>query len=110
MGPTGGTVYGMPVIASDYVPSAIVALINTSDIFLGDEGDVAVDTSQDASLEMSDAPAHDSSTPTGASLVSMFQTNSVAVRAERIINWMRARSQSVAYLTSADWGGPVHTA
>jgi HK97 family phage prohead protease len=110
MGATGGTVYGMPVIASDYVPSAIVVLVNASDIFLGDDGGFQVDTSQEASLEMSDAPAHDSSTPTAAQLVSMFQTNSVAVRAERIINWVRARSQSVAYLTSADWGGPVHTA
>jgi HK97 family phage prohead protease len=110
MSPTGGTVYGMPVIASDYVPAAIVALINAEDVFLADDGGIAVDTSQEASLEMSDAPAHDSSTPTGASLVSMFQTNSVAVRAERIVNWLRARSQSVAYLTSADWGGPVHTA
>src|SRR5262245_14255790 len=96
MSPTGGTVYGMPVIASDYVPSAVVVLVNTSDIFLGDDGGFQVDTSQEASLEMSDAPTHDSSTPTGASLVSMFQTNSVAVRAERIINWMRARTQSVA--------------
>jgi HK97 family phage prohead protease len=110
MGATGGTVYGMPAIASDYVPSAIVVLVNSSDIFLGDDGGFQVDTSQEASLEMSDAPAHNSSTPTPAQLVSMFQTNSVAVRAERIINWMRARSQSVAYLTSADWGGPVHTA
>jgi HK97 family phage prohead protease len=110
MGATGGTVYGMPVIASDYVPSALVVLVNASDIFLGDDGGFQVDTSQEASLEMSDAPTHDSSTPTAAQLVSMFQTNSVAVRAERIINWMRARSQSVAYLTSADWGGPVHTA
>jgi HK97 family phage prohead protease len=110
MSPTGGTVYGMPVIASDYVPSALVVLLNTEDIFLADEGDVAIDTSQEASLEMSDAPTHNSSTPTGVSLVSMFQTNSVAVRAEMIVNWMRARSQSVAYLTSADWGGPVHTA
>ena len=110
MSATGGTVYGIPVIASDYVPSAIVVLVNASDIFLGDDGGFQVDTSGEASLEMSDAPAHNSSTPTGASLVSMFQTNSVAVRAERVLNWMRGRSTSVAYLTSADWGGPVHTA
>jgi hypothetical protein len=82
MSPTGGTVYGMPVIASDYVPAALVVLINTEDVFLADEGEVAIDTSQEASLEMSDAPTHDSGTPTGVSLVSMFQTNSVAVRAE----------------------------
>lgn len=107
---TGGTVYGMPVIVSDYVPSAVVVLVNATDVFLADDGDVSIDTSMEASLEMSDAPAHDASTPTGASLVSLWQTNSVGVKAERIINWMRGRTQSVAYLTSADWGGPVHTA
>jgi HK97 family phage major capsid protein len=110
MGATGGTVYGMPVIVSDYVPAALVVLVNATDVFLADDGDVSVDTSMEASLEMSDAPAHDSSTPTGASLVSLWQTNSVGVKAERVINWMRGRTQSVAYLTSADWGGPVHTA
>jgi HK97 family phage prohead protease len=107
---TGGTVYGMPVIVSDYVPTATVVLVNATDIFLADDGDVSIDQSTEASLEMSDAPAHDASTPTGASLVSLWQTNSVGVKAERIINWMRGRTQSVAYLTSADWGGPVHTA
>jgi HK97 family phage prohead protease len=109
----GGTLSGMPVIASDYVTQAmnIVVLVNASDIFVADDGDIAIDASREASLEMSDAPAHDSITPTGStSMVSMYQTNSVALRAERVINWMRGRTQSVAYLTSADWGGPVHTA
>jgi HK97 family phage prohead protease len=109
---TGGTLNGMPVIASDYITKAmnIVVLVNASDIFVADDGEINIDASREASLEMSDAPAHDSITPTGASMVSMFQTNSVAIRAERVINWMRGRTQSVAYLTSADWGGPVHTA
>ena len=113
MSMTGGTLSGMPVIASDYITKAmnIVVLVNASDIFVADDGDIQIDASREASLEMSDAPAHNSGTPTGAtSLVSMFQTNTVAIRAERIINWMRGRTQSVAYLTSADWGGPVHTA
>jgi len=113
MSMTGGTLSGMPVIASDYVTQAmnIVVLVNASDIFVADDGEIAIDTSREASLEMSDAPAHNSGTPTpSTSLVSMYQTNSVALRAERIINWMRGRTQSVAYLTSADWGGPVHTA
>jgi HK97 family phage prohead protease len=110
---TGGSLNGMPVIASDYITKAmnIVVLVNASDIFVADDGEISIDASREASLEMSDAPAHNSGTPTGAtSLVSMFQTNTVAIRAERIINWMRGRTQSVAYLTSADWGGPVHTA
>jgi HK97 family phage prohead protease len=113
MSMTGGVLNGMPVIASDYITKAmnIVVLVNASDIFVADDGEIAIDASREASLEMSDAPAHNSGTPTGStSLVSMFQTNTVAIRAERIINWMRGRAQSVAYLTSADWGGPVHTA
>jgi len=109
--PTGGSLFGMPIIVSDHVPSAVVVLVNASDIYLADDGEFQVDASREASLEMSDAPAHDSITPTGAtSLVSMFQTNTVAIRAERILNWLRRRTGSVAYLTSADWGGPVHTA
>jgi HK97 family phage prohead protease len=112
MSMTGGSLNGMPVIASDYITKAmnIVVLVNASDIFVADDGDIQIDASREASLEMSDAPTGDSITPTGVSLVSMFQTNTVAIRAERVINWMRGRSQSVAYLTSADWGGPVHTA
>jgi HK97 family phage prohead protease len=111
MTPTGGALYGMPVIASDYVAKDIVVLVNASDIYEADDGEISVDISREASLEMSDAPAHNSTTPTGAtSLVSLWQTNTVGIRAERTINWLRRRTQSVAYLTSADWGGPVHTA
>jgi HK97 family phage prohead protease len=106
---TGGSLFGMPVIASDYCPATNVILVNASDIYLGDDGQVTVDASEEASLEMSDAPTGDSGAPTAAQLVSMFQTNSVAIRAERVINWMRRRTQSVAYLTGVDWGGPVNT-
>lgn len=105
---TGGTFQGLPVIVSEHIGN-VVALVNAADIFLGDEGGVAVDMSREASIEMRstglgmDATA---GTATAAS-VSMFQTNSVALRAERTINWKRARDSAVAYLTSVDWGGAV---
>jgi HK97 family phage prohead protease len=108
---TGGTFQGLPVIVSEHIGN-VVALINARDIFLGDEGGVAVDMSREASIEMRstglgmDATA---GTATAAS-VSMFQTNSVALRAERTISWKRARDSAVAYLTSVDWGGAVPTA
>ena len=102
---TGGTFNGMPVIVSDYIPSGTVVLANASDIYLADEGGIQVDMSREASLEMADNPAHNSDTPTGAtSLVSMFQTNSVAFRVERFINWSRRRPSAVAILTGATWG------
>lgn len=104
---TGGTFNGMPVIVSDYIPAGVVVLANASDIYLADEGGVQVDMSREASLEMADNPAHNSDVPTGAtSLVSMFQTNSVAFRVERYINWARRRPSAVAILTGATWGVP----
>lgn len=105
---TGGTFNGMPVIVSDYIPAGTVVLANANDIYLADEGGIQVDMSREASLEMADNPAHNSGTPTGAtSLVSMFQTNSVAFRVERFINWSRRRPSAVAILTGATWGAPA---
>jgi hypothetical protein len=109
VGLNGGTFQMMPVIVSDHVGN-IVVLVNAKDIFLAREDGIQVDMSREASLEMADNPAHDSITPTGASLVSMFQTNSVAIRAEATINWARRRASAVAYLTGVSWGGEVNTA
>lgn len=109
MSMSGGTLNGMPVIASDYVTD-IVVLVNASDIYLADDGEITLDASREASLEMSDAPAHNSGTPTPAQLVSMWQTNSVALRAERVLNWLRRRDPAVVYLTGVAWGGEVNTA
>ena len=103
---TGGTLFGMPVIVSEYVDSDIVILANASDIYLADDGGISVDMSRAASLQMDDAPTMASDVPTATSVVSMFQTNSVAFRAERTINWARRRTSSVAYLTAVAWGAP----
>jgi len=106
----GGTLFGLPVIVSEYMPSVsggtYVALVNASDIYLGDEGGIAVDLSREASLQMLDNPTNNSVTPTATSMVSMFQTNSVAFRAERTISWARRRSSAVAYLSAVNWGEP----
>lgn len=104
----GGTLNGVPVIVSEYIPTdstgSIVIMANAGDIYMGDEGGVMVDMSREASLEMDDAPTHNSDTPTGTSLVSLWQTNSVAMRAERFINWKLRRESAVAYLTGVNWG------
>lgn len=108
----GGTFMGLPVVVSQSAGllgasdgAHIVVLLKQSDIMIADDGVVAIDASREASLEMSDAPSSNSSSPTGASLVSMFQTNSVALRAERWVNWVKARSTAVSYLTGVHWGG-----
>lgn len=106
MSMNGGVFMGLPVIVSEYAGTT-VALVNASDIYLGDEGGVSVDMSREASLEMLDS-GFTQNQPTGASLVSMFQNNLVALRAERTINWARRRTSAVTYLTGVAWGGAVN--
>lgn len=105
----GGTFNGVPAIVSDYLPvtsdGGIVVLVNASDIWLADDGQVTVDASQEASLQMLDNPTNNSASGTPTTMVSMFQTNSTAFRAERYINWARRRASGVAYLTGVSWGG-----
>lgn len=104
----GGTLNGLPAIVSEYVPEGYVVLVNASDVYLADDGEVAVDMSNQASLEMANNPTHNSTTPTGSSsLVSLWQTNSLAFRAERIVNWSRRRTSAVAVLSGVKWGIPT---
>jgi hypothetical protein len=107
----GGVLEGMPVIASQYVPQGVVVAAAAPEIYLADDGGVSIDLSREASLEMADssltnAVTNNASPPISVetTLVSMFQTNSVAIRAERFINWRRRRTAAVAYLTSVGWG------
>lgn len=106
----GGTWLGLPVIVSNSVPhsvsaGAIIALVKASEVFLADDGAVAIDVSQEASLQMDSAPTESSGagSPVATTSVSMFQTNSIAIRAERVINWSRRRAYGVGYLDN------VHT-
>jgi hypothetical protein len=107
----GGFLEGIPVITSQYVPSGIVVALCADEIYFADDGGVTIDMSREASLEMDDSPSskiNDGASPAisvEATLVSMFQTNSVAIRAERWVNWLRRRTYAVAYLTGCGWGG-----
>lgn len=105
----GGMLEGVPVITSQYVPNesggAMVILVSAQDIWLADDGAVTIDASREASLEMSDAPANDAGAPTPATMVSMFQTNSVALRAERFINWQKRRAAAVQVIDDVSYTG-----
>jgi hypothetical protein len=105
----GGVFFGLPVIVSEHVPSdtygTFVILVNASDIYFADEGEISIDMSQEASLQMLDNPTNASdSPPVPTSLVSLWQTNSVGFRAERTVNWARRRTEGVAVLDGVHWG------
>lgn len=104
----GGTFMNVPVIVSDNLPQSsagsILILANASDIWLADDGQVIIDASREASLQMLDNPTNNSANGTATSMVSMFQTNSVAIRAERYINWAKRRNSAVQYLSGVNYG------
>lgn len=109
IGFTGGTFFGLPVFVTNYADTdstgSVVALIKGDEIFYGDDGGIDVSVTDQASLVMSDAPTGSSVTPTasGAKLVSLWQTNSVAWRVERFISWQKRRAQAVAW-GRVNWG------
>lgn len=109
----GGTLEGIPVIVTEYATSDSngddIVLMNAPDIWLADDGEVTIDASREASLQMMDNPTVDSANggnPVATSLVSLWQTNSIGLRAERFINWQKRRSVAVQLLNNANWGDP----
>src|SRR5262245_643657 len=91
---TGGSALGIPVIASQAV-GANVILVHAPSILLADDGGVTIDASREASLQMDTAPMN----PPDATVVmtSLWQMNYVGLRAERFINWKKARTGAVSY-------------
>lgn len=105
----GGTLAGLPVITTEYMTQVAdssgspIILVNADDVFLADDGGITIDASREASLQMDDSPTGDSGAGTGTTVVSMFQTNSIALRAERMINWKKRRAAAVAMIVAAQY-------
>jgi hypothetical protein len=102
----GGTIAGVSALASDAVGDLLI-VVDASKVVLADDNEVAVDASENAALEMSSTPTMSvgdgsPATPTATSVVSMWQTNSAAIRCERVINWS-AQADAVVYLTDAEY-------
>ncbi|HWJ40169.1 MAG TPA: hypothetical protein VNT29_03525, partial [Candidatus Limnocylindrales bacterium] len=82
----------------------MIVLLNAPEIMLADDGQVTIDASAEASLQMLDNPTNQSTAGTApTTVVSMFQTNSVALRATRFINWVKRRSIAVQYIKDAQY-------
>lgn len=105
----GGNLLGIPVIASQYAANAsgsgnLAVAVNAREVFLADDGEVTVDMSTEASLQMLDNPTNDTVTPTPTTMVSLWQTNSIGLRAERFINWQKRRANAVVFMDDVNWG------
>jgi HK97 family phage major capsid protein len=98
-----GVMFGLPALLSDGVPKtstgAIIALVDASAVQLAGGVDAALRTSRQAAVMFSDNPKVD--TPV---LVSLYQTNCVAMLAEVWINWQLLHPQAAVVLTRVNYG------
>lgn len=101
----GGSLLGDPLVAGGNVGVGDLILLKPSDIYkIGDRG-VEVSLSTEAAIQMDDAPNGASDTPTAnTSVVSMFQTDSVAIKVVRPLNFAKRRASAVAYIGDANYG------
>jgi HK97 family phage major capsid protein len=106
VGARGGDVAGVEVITTGNMPDGVVALVDASGIALA-EGDSALAVSTQSAIEMENAPTSDVVTPSATTQISLWQTNSVALRAERVMNWRRLRDNAVKYLEGVSWATPI---
>jgi HK97 family phage major capsid protein len=105
----GGSLAGIPVITSENVPSTggsptdgyMIALVNANDILLADDGQVMIDASREASLQMETTP--DSPATASTVLTSLWQHNMVGIRAERMVTWAKRRSEAVGFIQNANY-------
>lgn len=105
----GGSIEGVPVVTSENIVAnggspadgALIAFINASDILLADDGGVEVDISTEASIQTDSAP--DSPTTASTVLVSLWQNGLVGIKCSRFVNWTKARSDSVVYITGGNY-------
>lgn len=104
--PQGGTFLTYPVFIGNNVPAGAVVLIKGSDVWrIGDSG-MRLSLSDSAMIEQDDSPTGATDTPTAASatMVSMFQEDSTAIRVVRRISWGKRRSGAVQWVTGAQYG------
>lgn len=114
-GTSGGTFFGLPVVLSENIPANAgsgspvtgdgdrIILAKANDILLADDGQVMLDASNQASLQMDSAPTNP---PVAATVfVSLWQMNLVGIRAERFVNWAKRRPGAVQYIDQVNYGG-----
>jgi len=100
---SGGSYKGLTFVTSQAAGGNVIAL-QPSLVLYADDGGVTIDASQEASLQMDSAPASPADATTV--YVSLWQTNTIGLRAERFINWAKADANAVKYLTATAWPAP----
>lgn len=102
MSPVGGSIAGVTVAVSDQVPEdsngTLSLVVDADQVAMGSET-ITLRASRYGDLVMDDAPGSGEQ-----ELVSLFQSNSVAILAERWFGSQRLRDSAVSTISGADYG------
>ena len=101
--PTGGELCHLPFLVSDTIAPGVLRLVNASAI-CGNVGTIDIALAGQAGIQMADASSMDAGGPTIGPMVSLWQSNMVAVRAAVSFAAEKIRADAVAELTGIDWG------
>lgn len=93
MGPAGGSIIGVETIVSDRIAPNTLALLDAAS-FAANEGSVDIDLARSATLQMRTDPETEET-----ETVSMFQSNSVALRVVAVFGASRTRATAVAAIS-----------
>jgi hypothetical protein len=102
MTPRGGTIAGVPTLVSSAISDRRIYALDSSSIAVN-VTDIALDTSTQAAIEMSDSPTTNSIQPVQSTAVSLFQTNSSAIRCVMTLGVERLRNAAVAVVENAEY-------
>jgi len=92
---TGGSINGVPIIASAAAGTNIIAVVPRY-VLYADDGGVSIDVSREATVQMNDAPGVPDATTVFRSL---WQDNLIGLRAERFVAWVKAHTSAVNMIT-----------
>lgn len=107
MGSLGGSLYGLPCITSAAVTRSgspqetSIFAIDASRIWLVNEDRVDIAMSATVELEASDTPTNNSVTPTATTVISTFQSETMAIKAVAYVNWETVDAASAAAVLTA---------
>ena len=96
---TGGSIFGIPVVICEGC-GANVVFVNAEQIAFSDDG-LEISQSNAAAIQMSNTP-----TAAAAATVSMFQSNSVALRVVHYVSWLKLATDAVTYFELPIDGSP----
>lgn len=103
--PLGGELANTPFLISSGLASGTLCYVNAAQIVANGEAPT-IDASSESDIEMSTTPVGASDVPTAAQMVSMFQSNSTALRSTVLFACDKLRANAVSIvtgITSTTW-------